>query len=184
MGSQKRKSASHPDAQVQADSPKRRRPTGWRLWLYRLLALTVVPAVVLLLLELGLRLFGFGVPSGFTIRHEIDSFLKPSERHHRHSADDLRNILSILQEKYAWIIIDAPPVMPVSDAIVLSSIVDGVVLVVDSQQPQRKLVRDALGRLDHAHVLGAVLNRADLCSAPYYYRSQYYEDDGDTVYVE
>src|SRR5262245_46160457 len=47
-------------------APRRRAPLrGWRKWLYRLLAMTVVPLCLLGLLELGLRLGGFGHPTSF-----------------------------------------------------------------------------------------------------------------------
>ena len=43
--------------------PVRPAPSGWRKWLFRLGALSVVPALLLSLLELGLRLAGFGYPT-------------------------------------------------------------------------------------------------------------------------
>jgi tetratricopeptide (TPR) repeat protein len=43
------------------------KPTGWRKWVYRLASATVVPALVLLLLELGLRTFGYGYPTRYFI---------------------------------------------------------------------------------------------------------------------
>jgi len=47
-----------------------KRITGWRLWLFRLISLTVIPALLLLLLELGLRIAGYGSPAGAMIRWE------------------------------------------------------------------------------------------------------------------
>jgi tetratricopeptide (TPR) repeat protein len=42
-------------------------PTGWRKWLYRLTAVTAVPAVLFGLLELGLWTFGYGYPTSFFV---------------------------------------------------------------------------------------------------------------------
>jgi len=45
---------------------------GSTLWLFRLAALFIVPALVLIGLEIGLRIFDYGVPAGFTFRQKID----------------------------------------------------------------------------------------------------------------
>jgi capsular exopolysaccharide synthesis family protein len=58
--------------------------------------------------------------------------------------------LQALQADYDCIFIDSPPVMPVSDALMLSTLVDGVVLVVDGQQTPRNIVRGAQSRLAQA----------------------------------
>jgi len=44
--------------------------TSWRLWLFRVIALTVIPALLFLLLELGLRIAGYGFPADAIIRYE------------------------------------------------------------------------------------------------------------------
>ncbi|MHC4543484.1 MAG: tetratricopeptide repeat protein, partial [Planctomycetota bacterium] len=50
-----------------------RRPiTGWRLWLFRIVALTLIPALLFLLIELGLRVVGYGFPSTATIKCEVN----------------------------------------------------------------------------------------------------------------
>jgi tetratricopeptide (TPR) repeat protein len=49
---------------------QRKRITGWRLWLFRVIALTVIPALLFLLLELGLRIIGYGYPANAIIRCE------------------------------------------------------------------------------------------------------------------
>jgi tetratricopeptide (TPR) repeat protein len=47
------------------------RPSGGRLWLFRLTALVVVPALLLLAFELVLRLVGFGYPTGFALKKSV-----------------------------------------------------------------------------------------------------------------
>ncbi|MGA9451293.1 MAG: tetratricopeptide repeat protein [Verrucomicrobiia bacterium] len=62
-------SANFPKAptQDQAAFPARSLASGWRLWVFRLLALVVVPALFLGLVELSLRLAGFGYPTAFLL---------------------------------------------------------------------------------------------------------------------
>lgn len=47
-------------------------PSRARLWLFRITALAVIPCLVLLLVELALRLFGYGFPTGALVDCEID----------------------------------------------------------------------------------------------------------------
>ncbi len=74
-----------------------------------------------------------------------------------------------LQEHYDYILIDSPPVMPISDAVLLSTMVDGVVLVVSGQKTPRNVVKEARSRLDHARakILGVVLNRVNISNGDY-----------------
>lgn len=84
--------------------------------------------------------------------------------------------LVFLQDYYSYIFIDSPPVMPVSDAMLLSTLVDGVVLVVDRQKTPRKVVKEACLRLRRvrAKILGVVLNRVDTQSGGYAYHYRHY----------
>ena len=55
---------------------KKRKPplpiTGRRLWLFRIIALTVIPILLLLLVELSLRIIGYGFPAAAVVECEID----------------------------------------------------------------------------------------------------------------
>jgi succinoglycan biosynthesis transport protein ExoP len=75
----------------------------------------------------------------------------------------MRDMLSLCEAEYDYILIDTPPVLPVSDAVLLSTMVDGVVLVVDAQGSPKQLVREACARLHYARakILGTLLNRVD-----------------------
>jgi polysaccharide biosynthesis transport protein len=81
----------------------------------------------------------------------------------------MRETLARLQEHYDYILIDAPPVLPVSDAVLLSTMVDGVVLVVGARDSHKQLVREACSRLRYARakILGTVLNRVDMRDGNY-----------------
>jgi len=97
----------------------------------------------------------------------------------------LNDVLKTVAGDYDFILIDSPPVMPVSDTVLLSTVVDGVVLVIDGQATPRNLVRDAQSRLNYARakILGVVLNRINMQGGdyPYYYyhyASYYHHTDG------
>jgi capsular exopolysaccharide synthesis family protein len=96
----------------------------------------------------------------------------------------MADTLSELRAHYDYVFLDAPPVIPVSDAILLSSMVDGVVLVVGGQKTPKRLVRNARKRLGaaQAKILGVVLNRVNLQSGDYsdyyYYYHSYYHQAG------
>jgi capsular exopolysaccharide synthesis family protein len=92
----------------------------------------------------------------------------------------MRDTLTALQGQYDYILIDSPPVMPVSDAILLSTMVDGVVLVANALQTPKQVVRAARTRLNYARVkiLGVVLNRLDPRHGDYAY---YYRQDKSVV---
>jgi polysaccharide biosynthesis transport protein len=87
--------------------------------------------------------------------------------------------LAALKDRYDFILIDSPPVMPVSDAVILSRMVDGVVLVVRSKETQKRIVKAAVSQLGNGHgkILGVVLNGVDIRSAEYKDYYQYYNRD-------
>jgi len=47
--------------------------TGWRLWLFRVIAVTVIPALLFLLLEITLRMVGYGFPTTTAIKHKVNT---------------------------------------------------------------------------------------------------------------
>jgi polysaccharide biosynthesis transport protein len=97
----------------------------------------------------------------------------------------MNETLAVLKERYDFILIDSPPVMPVSDAVVLSTMVDGVVFIVRGGQTKRQLVKAAVAELGsgQSKILGVVLNRVDIRSAEYkdyrkYYSPAWYYSSG------
>lgn len=88
----------------------------------------------------------------------------------------MKQLLSDLESEYDFIVVDAPPVMPVSDPVFLSTMVDGVVVVVDSQAVPKQLVREVRSRLKSvgANILGVVLNRVNWRSSDYSYHYKHY----------
>lgn len=90
-------------------------------------------------------------------------------------------IVDVLKEGYDRIIIDSPPVTAVTDAVVLSRIVDGVLLIIRSGETPRQLIQNAVERLHavNANILGAILNAVKTGRDSYYYYQYYYYYYGD-----
>ena len=85
-------------------------------------------------------------------------------------------LLAEVSAKYDYVIIDSPPILPVTDSVLLSRIVDGVVLVVKGSGTPKPVVIDAKNRLQNigARVLGVVLNAIDVTRNDYAYYNRYY----------
>ena len=95
----------------------------------------------------------------------------------------MRELLSHLSQNYDFIVIDSPPLIPVSDSMILSTMVDGVVLVVDSAHTPKRQIKAARARLDYARarVFGFVLNRMHPKSLHYHYYYGDYQGDDSQV---
>jgi succinoglycan biosynthesis transport protein ExoP len=70
----------------------------------------------------------------------------------------LPQLLSELRDRYDYVILDTPPIVPVVDSALLSRVVDGVLVVVAANKTPRKLLEEALNELDPAKVVGIVFN--------------------------
>ena len=96
----------------------------------------------------------------------------------------MRKLLNTLSERFAHIIIDSPPAISFTDASILSTMVDGVMLVVHGGRSSRAVVRRAKQQLLDvgANIFGIVLNNVKLESQGYYYAgyySSYYSSGAD-----
>jgi capsular exopolysaccharide synthesis family protein len=109
------------------------------------------------------------------------------------ASTQMRDMLTELRGRYDHIVIDTPPTLSVTDAVILSTQADTVILVIRSGQTSKQALRrarDLLMRVN-AKVAGVLLNAADLKSADYYYyyeyrgeySSRYYRAD-DTPFAE
>ena len=89
----------------------------------------------------------------------------------------MRDLIAELREQYDHIVLDTPPTLSVTDAVVLSPRADATILVIRSGQTTKQALRrsrDILMQVN-AHVAGVLLNAVDLTSPDYYY---YYEYQG------
>ncbi len=95
------------------------------------------------------------------------------------SSKALSKALSILATRYDLILIDSPPVIAVTDAAVLSTKTDALLLVVSSGYVSRREVLRAIQLLEnvHANLLGTLLNGLDIkrIYGSYYYYYHYYQ---------
>jgi len=82
----------------------------------------------------------------------------------------MANVIREANEQFDVVLFDSPPLLAVTDAAVLSTMVDGTILVVRMGSTARQAVRRALGQLHavHARVLGTVMNDVDLRRSSYY----------------
>jgi capsular exopolysaccharide synthesis family protein len=90
-----------------------------------------------------------------------------------------------LTKHFSWVVIDTPPVMPVTDAPIVAHIASATIFVVGAEMTSHRVARTAVEQLAEANgrLIGAILNRVDLDNNGYYY-SQYYRRDYGEYYVK
>ncbi len=103
------------------------------------------------------------------------------------SSNEMKNLLQFLRGRYKHVIIDSPPAISFTDAAILSTLVDGVVIVAMAGKSSIHLMRRFKHRLGNigARIYGVVLNGIKAGSMEYdYYGTGYYEyyakSDADT----
>jgi succinoglycan biosynthesis transport protein ExoP len=92
------------------------------------------------------------------------------------SSHKLDDAIAELRTKFKFIVIDSPPIMAATDAVILSVKADGVLLVVRSGETPKEAftrTRDLLLSVK-CHLLGVVLNAVDSTAPDYYYSYRYY----------
>ncbi|HEV1995078.1 MAG TPA: polysaccharide biosynthesis tyrosine autokinase [Candidatus Acidoferrum sp.] len=92
------------------------------------------------------------------------------------SSHKLVEAIAELRTKFKFIVIDSPPIMAATDAVILSVQADGVLLVVRSGETPKEAftrTRDLLNSVK-CHILGVVLNAVDASAPDYYYSYRYY----------
>ncbi len=93
-------------------------------------------------------------------------------------------LLNYLKRRFDLIVIDSPPILPTSDALILAPHTDGVVLVTRSGMVNKEMVKKAADQLrkSGANLIGVALNAVDINRESYYksyyqYYSKYYGED-------
>ena len=92
------------------------------------------------------------------------------------SSARMQNLVANLQAgPFDWVIIDTPPVLAVTDAVIIAPYVSGLVFVVGAEMTRRAHAERAIQTIQSGkpNIIGAVLNRVDLNRNKYYY-SRYY----------
>jgi succinoglycan biosynthesis transport protein ExoP len=102
------------------------------------------------------------------------------------ASNKMKNVLEELRKQYDHIVIDTPPTLSVTDAVVMSTGADAVVLVIRSghtTKPALRRARDILLQVN-ARVCGVLVNAVDLNSPDYYYHYEYQGKYGHGYYQE
>jgi capsular exopolysaccharide synthesis family protein len=98
-----------------------------------------------------------------------------------------KELFDRLSNEYRYVIVDAPPLANVADGALIASLCDGAILVVNSGETPKTLVRQSINQLERANckLLGIVLNKAAVVNHSYYkyygkyYSNYYYGNDQD-----
>jgi capsular exopolysaccharide synthesis family protein len=102
------------------------------------------------------------------------------------ASERMKTLLSNLSHgPFDWIVIDTPPVLAVTDAVILTPLVSGVAFVVGAEMTRRRLAERALDTIMSAHprFAAVVLNKVDFARNKYYY-SRYYGHQYKNYYAE
>ena len=85
------------------------------------------------------------------------------------SSQELNMLISILKEKYDFILIDCPPILSLPDMNIIEKLVDGILFVVRAERTPRDAVKTALNSLGSDKIVGVILNNAKQASSQYYH---------------
>jgi len=102
------------------------------------------------------------------------------------ASERMKTLLTNLQHgPFDWIVIDTPPVLAVTDAVILAPAVAGVTFVIGAEMTRRRLAERALETIlsSHPKMVGVVLNKVDFARNRYYY-SRYYGHQYKSYYAE
>jgi polysaccharide biosynthesis transport protein len=102
------------------------------------------------------------------------------------SSERMKTLLTNLAHgPFNWIIIDTPPVLAVTDAVILAPLVTGVTFVVGAEMTRRRLAERAIETVMQAHprFAAVVLNKVNFAKNRYYY-SRYYGHQYKNYYAE
>jgi capsular exopolysaccharide synthesis family protein len=97
-------------------------------------------------------------------------------------SDQIRGLIAVLENNFTHVVIDSPPITSFTDGVLLSSLADGVLLVVHGGSASRNVVKRARQLLTEvgAKIFGVVLNNVTIRQQDYYYynyQSYYYGSD-------
>jgi capsular exopolysaccharide synthesis family protein len=103
------------------------------------------------------------------------------------ASERMRAVLTSLGNgPFEWIIVDTPPVLAVTDAVVVAPLVSGVVFIVGAEMTRRRLAERALETIMSTHPreqIAIVLNKVDFARNKYYY-SRYYGHQYKSYFAE
>jgi len=91
-------------------------------------------------------------------------------------SEKMGSLVDSMKQHFDYILFDSPPLLPVSDAVVLGPKIDGVILVVWGGKTTRDALKRAKEKLDTHQIkcAGVILNNISLDEHDYYYMRHYY----------
>jgi capsular exopolysaccharide synthesis family protein len=107
----------------------------------------------------------FVIPGGISQTNPVSALSSPKAR----------ALFEELKNRFTYIVIDAPPILPIADSHILAGLTDKIVFVVRARQTPRELFQHAIEGFDASSLLGAVLNDVDYQRSRYAYAYEYYK---------
>lgn len=91
-------------------------------------------------------------------------------------SNKMQHLVAVLADQLDLVIFDAPPVLSVTDAQILSTCVDGTILVTRAERSEKDAVRKAVESIKHVqgHIIGTILNDVHGSDGTYGYGYGYY----------
>lgn len=101
-------------------------------------------------------------------------------------SDKAEFLIEMLKQRFDFVIVDTPPVLPATDSLLMAPRTDGTLLVVRSGNTNKKIIKEVVEKFRMAKlpILGVLLNRVDVKKGGYYYKyyqkyyAAYYGNDG------
>ena len=93
------------------------------------------------------------------------------------SSQSFEHLITDLRNKFEYIVVDAPPVIAVSDALVVGQLADAILMVIKADSTSKKLAETTIKRLAQVHLrpVGAILEQQDVTKlSEYGYETAYY----------
>jgi capsular exopolysaccharide synthesis family protein len=91
-------------------------------------------------------------------------------------SEKMAKLIENLKQSFNYILFDTPPILAVSDALVLGPMIDGMILIVWGEKTSREALKRAKEKLDMVKIknLGAVINNLNIRRSGYYYKYYHY----------
>lgn len=112
--------------------------------------------------------------------HIIPLGVRPPNPSELLGSEKMKNFIHSLKETYDYIILDTPPVILVTDALIVSQYADGCLLVVSAGETHKDAVMKSKRLIENVNgnIMGIVLNKLDIENNRYYgYYNYYYSEE-------
>ncbi len=115
-------------------------------------------------------------PTAYTNLFVVPSGITPTDPLEIMFSDKMKAFINFLKQQFDFVLFDSPPILAVSDALVLGKQVDGLIMVVRAGQTPLNALKQARNKVeDHKiNCLGVIINGVSLLEQEGYYARQYY----------